>query len=247
MADRLSGKVALVTGAARGLGRAYSVAMAAEGADIAAVDVSDCSATKSQIEGLGRKSLSLTADISTEQGAEEVVKQTLEAFGRLDILVTNAAISPEQPLDEITFADWRKVLSIDLDAVFLCIKAALGHMKSRKYGRIINISSSTYFMPFPNLCHYITAKAGVIGLTRALASELGEWGITVNALAPGLTKTERTVDVPEEVWGFQVALQSIKRPEVPEDLVGAVIFLASDEAAFITGHTLSVNGGFVMH
>jgi 3-oxoacyl-[acyl-carrier protein] reductase len=120
-------------------------------------------------------------------------------------------------------------------------------MKSRKYGRIINISSSTYFMPFPNLCHYITAKAGVIGLTRALASELGEWGITVNALAPGLTKTERTVDVPEEVWGFQVALQSIKRPEVPEDLVGAVIFLASDEAAFITGHTLSVNGGFVMH
>lgn len=247
MTKRLEGRVAIITGAARGIGRAYSLGMAREGAHIVAVDLLDLSGTKSAVEELGVKALALKADISVEEETLRMVKEAMDSFGRIDILMNNAALSPEQPLDEITFADWRKVLSVDVDGVFLCAKAVIPHMKRQRYGRIINISSSTVFMSFPNLLHYITAKAGVIGMTRALATELGDYGITVNAISPGLTQTERTVTVPDEIWGMQVAMQSIKRREEPEDLVGAAIFLASDEAAFITGQTLSVCGGFVKH
>jgi NAD(P)-dependent dehydrogenase (short-subunit alcohol dehydrogenase family) len=247
MSNRLAGKVAVITGAARGLGRAYSLGMAGEGANIVAVDVSDASGTKAAVEELGATSLALKLDVSIEEDTLRLAEETVDAFGRIDILVNNAAISPEQPFDEISFADWRNLLAVDLDGVFLCIKAVVPQMKKQGYGRIINISSSTFFMTFPNLCHYITAKAGVIGMTRALSVELGGYGITVNAISPGLTQTERTVTVPQEIWDFQVSMQAIKRPETPSDLVGAVIFLASDEAAFITGQTLCVDGGFVKH
>lgn len=247
MTKRLAGRVAIITGAARGIGRAYSLGMAREGANIVAVDVLDATATKLAAEELGVKALALNLDVSNETDTLRMAREVADAFGRIDILINNAAISPEQPLDQITFEDWRRVLSVDLDGVFLCAKAVIPQMKQQRYGRIINIASSTVFMSFANLAHYITAKAGVIGLTRALATELGEYGITVNALSPGLTQTERTVTVPQEVWDWQVALQSIKRREVPEDLVGAAIFLASEEAAFITGQTLSVCGGFVKH
>jgi NAD(P)-dependent dehydrogenase (short-subunit alcohol dehydrogenase family) len=247
MGSRLAGKIALVTGAARGLGKAYCIALARDGADIVAVDVADCRATSEEVKSQGTRALSLQLDISTEPDTLEMVQKTVEHFGRMDILVNNAAISPQQSIDQISFADWRKVLSIDLDGVFLCLKAAIPQMKKQRYGRIVNIASSTFFMPYPDLCHYIAAKAGVIGLTRALAVELGEFGITVNALSPGLTKTERTADIPDEVWNFQVSLQAIRRPEVPADLVGTVVFLASEDAAFITGQTFCVDGGFVKH
>lgn len=245
MTKRLEGRVAIVTGAARGIGRAYCLAMAREGAHIVAVDVADTAPTKAAVEELGVNGLALKADVSREEDTQRMAQETIDAFGRIDILVSNAALSPEQPLDEITFADWRKVLSVDLDGVFLCAKAVIPQMKKQKSGRIINIASSTVFMSFPNLTHYITAKAGVIGMTRALATELGEHGILVNAISPGLTQTERTATVPDEIWGMQVAMQSVKRRELPEDLVGAAIFLASDDSSFITGQTLSVCGGFV--
>jgi len=247
MGSRLAGKVALVTGAARGLGKAYCLALAREGANVVAVDVADCVATANEVQAHEVKALSLKLDISTERDTLEMVHKAVERFGKLDILVNNAAISPQQPIDDISFADWRKVLSVDLDGVFLCLKAAIPQMKKQRYGRIVNIASSTFFMPYPDLSHYIAAKAGVIGLTRALAVELGEYGITVNALSPGLTKTERTADIPDEVWNFQVSLQAIRRPEVPADLVATVVFLASDDAAFITGQTICVDGGFVKH
>lgn len=245
MTKRLEGKVAIVTGAARGIGRAYCLAMAREGASIVAVDVLDATATKSAVEQLGVKSMALKTDVSSEEDTLLMAQRTIETFGRIDILISNAALSPEQPLEEITFSDWRKVMSVDLDGVFLCAKAVVPQMKRQKSGRIINIASSTVFMSFPNLTHYITAKAGVIGMTRALATELGDYGILVNAISPGLTQTERTVTVPDEVWGMQVAMQSVKRRESPEDLVGTAVFLASDDAAFITGQTISVCGGFV--
>ncbi|HET9531670.1 MAG TPA: 3-oxoacyl-ACP reductase family protein [Blastocatellia bacterium] len=243
--QRLKDKVAIITGAARGIGRAYSLGMAREGARVIAVDVSDCSEIREAVEGLGARVLALEADISVEEDTLHVAKEAVKAFGRIDILINNAAISPEQSLDEISFVDWRKVLSVNLDGVFLCTKAVIPQMKRQKYGRIINVGSATVFMPFANLTHYITAKAGVIGMTRALATELGDYGITVNALSPGLTRTERTELIPKEVWDTQIAMQSIRRQGLPEDLVGAAIFLASDEAAFITGQTLSVCGGFV--
>ena len=245
MTKRLDGKVAIVTGAARGIGRAYCLAMAREGAHIVAADLLDTAPTKNAVEEHGVKALALNVDVSREEDTLRMAQETIAAFGRIDILVSNAAISPEQPLEEISFADWRKVLAVDLDGVFLCAKAVIPQMKKQKSGRIINIASSTVFMSFPNLTHYITAKAGVIGMTRALATELGDYGILVNAISPGLTQTERTVSVPDEVWGMQVAMQSVKRREEPEDLVGAAVFLASDDAAFITGQTLSVCGGFV--
>jgi NAD(P)-dependent dehydrogenase (short-subunit alcohol dehydrogenase family) len=245
VSKRLEGKVAIVTGAARGIGRAYCLAMAREGAHIVAVDVTDPTPTKAAVEELGVRGLALTIDVSREDDTKRMAEETIAAFGRIDILISNAALSPEQPFDEITFADWRKVLAVDLDGVFLCAKAVIPQMKKQQSGRIINIASSTVFMSFPNLTHYITAKAGVIGMTRALATELGDFGILVNAISPGLTETERTVMVPEEVWGMQVAMQSVKRRETPQDLVGTAVFLASDDAAFITGQTLSVCGGFV--
>ncbi len=247
MTNRLEGRVAIITGAARGLGRAYALGMAREGANIVAVDLLDASATASAVETLGVKALVLKLDVSVEEETQRMAQETLETFGRIDILINNAAISPEQPFEEITFEDWRRVLSVDIDGVFLCAKAVVPQMKQQQSGRIINIASSTVFMSFPNLTHYITSKAGVIGLTRALATELGEHGITVNAISPGLTQTERTESVPDEIWNMQVAMQSIKRREMPEDLVGTAIFLASDEAAFITGQLLSVCGGFVKH
>lgn len=245
MSKRLEGKVAIVTGAARGIGRAYCLAMAREGASIVAVDVLDATATKTAVEQLGVNAIALKTDVSSEEDTLLMAQKTIEAFGRIDILISNAAISPEQPLEEITFSDWRKVMAVDLDGVFLCAKAVVPQMKKQKSGRIINIASSTVFMSFPNLTHYITAKAGVIGMTRALATELGDYGILVNAISPGLTQTERTVTVPDEVWGMQVAMQSVKRRESPEDLVGTAVFLASDDAAFVTGQTISVCGGFV--
>jgi len=245
MTKRLEGRVAIITGAARGIGRAYCLAMAKEGAHIVAVDVLDTSSTKSAVEGFGVKALALKADVSLEENTLRMARETIATFGRIDILISNAALSPEQPLDEITLADWRKVLAVNLDGVFLCAKAVIPQMKKQKSGRIINIASGTVFMSFPNLTHYITAKAGVIGMTRALATELGDYGILVNAISPGLTQTERTSTVPDAIWDMQVAMQSVKRRETPEDLVGAAVFLASDEAAFITGQTLSVCGGFV--
>lgn len=245
MSKRLEAKVAIVTGAARGIGRAYCLAMAREGAHIVAADVTDPTPTKVAVEELGVRGLALTIDVSREGDTKRMAEETISTFGRIDILVSNAALSPEQPLEEITFADWRKVLAVDLDGVFLCAKAVIPQMKKQQSGRIINIASSTVFMSFPNLTHYITAKAGVIGMTRALATELGDFGILVNAISPGLTETERTVTVSDEVWGMQVAMQSVKRRETPQDLVGTAVFLASDDAAFITGQTLSVCGGFV--
>lgn len=247
MGTRLADRVAIVTGAARGIGKAYCLGLAREGASVVAADVLDCSSTIAEIEKLGGRAVAASVDVSLESDAKRMAELALAQFGRIDILINNAALSPEEPLDALTFSQWRRVLSVNLDGVFLCSQAVIPAMKSSGYGRIINIASSTVSICFPDLVHYITAKAGVMGMTRAMSVELGEFGITVNSISPGLTLTERTSVVPEETWGMQVAMQSIKRKEMPEDLVGAAVFLASDDAAFITGQMFSVCGGFVKY
>lgn len=247
MGDRLAGRIAIVTGAARGLGRAFCLAFACEGADVVAVDLADASATTEAVAALGRRALALRLDVSVEEDVARLAHETLEAFDRIDVLVNNAALSPQQPFDEITFADWRRILSVNVDGVFLCTKAVVPAMRQQGRGRIINIASDTVFTNIPELVHYVTAKAGVIGMTRALATELGVHGITVNSISPGLTETERTALVDEQYWLMQVQAQAIKRRGVPPDIAGLAVFLASDDAAFITGQNVCVNGGAVKH
>lgn len=248
MGKRLEGKVAIVTGAAAGMGKAFCIGLAKEGAKIVAADIRDVSGVQAAVAAVGGSAMGVRADVSVQADVERMVQETVAAFGRVDILINNAGIYPVQSLEEITLEDWRRVLAVNLDGVFFGVKAVVPHMKKQKYGRIVNISSTTFFMGVP-IVHYVAAKGGVIGITRALAGEVGEFGITVNCIAPGLTRTEGVEASPAllGMWDTLVAAQSIKRKETADDVVGAVTFLASDESAFITGQTLCVDGGWTRH
>ena len=247
MANRLEGKVAVITGAATGIGQAYAKRLAEDGANIIIADISSGSETEALVKAAGREAASFICDVSSEQSVGQLAQDVQERFGRCDILVNNAGIYPHAAFDDIDFKEWRRVLSINLDGMFLVCKAFVPGMKQRHYGRIINATSNTAGMVVTGFTHYITSKVGVIGLTRALASELGDFGIIVNAIAPGLTPTPEN----QKVWkGSPMFVetakrQAIKRIETPEDLAKAVSFLASDDAAFITGQTLVVDGGLV--
>jgi len=242
---RLEGKVAIVTGAARGIGKAVSLGFAREGADIIAVDISDSSDTKSSAEALGVRAITITADVSDEAAVTRMIREAVDKFGHIDILANIVGIFPLQPIEQISFADWKKVLGINLDSVFLCSKAVVPHMRKQKYGRIINVSSTAYLMGVPNYVHYLATKGGVIGVTRSLAGEVGQDGITVNCIAPGLTDSEGVKEAEvAKLFDVLVPLQCIQRREVPEDLVGPALFFASDDSAFVTGQTLCVDGGW---
>jgi NAD(P)-dependent dehydrogenase (short-subunit alcohol dehydrogenase family) len=181
-----------------------------------------------------------------------MIARTVERFGRLDVLVNNAALyaalMPKRPFEELEPADWDRVLAVNVKGLFLCARAALPHLRASGQGRIINISSGTVFSGSPGFLHYVTSKGAVVAFTRALAREVGRHGITVNAIAPGLTASETALAAyPPGEMEERAASRAIKRVQVPEDLVGAVVFLASDAAAFITGQTLVVDGGNAMH
>ncbi|MEX0741907.1 MAG: SDR family NAD(P)-dependent oxidoreductase, partial [Phycisphaeraceae bacterium] len=173
---------------------------------------------------------------------------TMERFGRLDVLVNNAAIVPFTPWDELDFAAWRQIMSVNLDGMFLTCHAAQRPMREAGYGRIINMCSNSLMAGTPNMTHYVAAKGGVMGFTRALATELGSYGITVNAVAPGLTETEGTLASPhKEAFDFVQGLQAIPRRGVADDIAPMVAFLASEEAGWVTGDTVVVDGGHVRH
>jgi NAD(P)-dependent dehydrogenase (short-subunit alcohol dehydrogenase family) len=250
MTKRLAGKTVVISGAASGIGQASAVRLGEDGARVFIADRAEAGETLQMIAKVGGEATAVRCDISDPASVEALRQQVERSAGHCDILVNNAGIYPMQPFDEITFADWRRVLSVNLDSMFLMTKALSDEMRRRHWGRIINIASDTVNLLVPNLIHYITSKAGVIGFTRSLATEFGERGVTVNAIAPGLTRTPGTINqtmpgdmTPEKLFEVMAHTQSIKRSEVAADLAGAVSFLASDDAAFVTGQTLYVNGG----
>ena len=240
MAGSHEGRVAVVTGAGRGIGQAIATTLAERGASIVLVDLSDPAETASQIGG---ETLSVTADVSAERDWVRIFDETTRKFGRADIVVNNAGIYPLGGIDDIDYALWRKVLAVNLDAHFFAAKQFVPLMRQNGWGRFVNISSNSIGVPQPGLSHYMASKMGVIGFVRGLANDVGPDGITVNAVLPSLTATPGTAEAPDEMRTIVINAQAIKRLAQPNDLVGAVAFLSSDDAAFITGQSLVVDGG----
>jgi 3-oxoacyl-[acyl-carrier protein] reductase len=243
---KLKDRVAIVTGAARGLGRTFCGALAKEGAKIMAVDIAEVGDTVKEIESLGGAAKGLKVDVSSEKETQKMAEETLGAFGRIDILVNCAAIIFRKPFFEMDPDLWDRVMAVNVKGPWLCTKAVFPHMKAQKKGKIINFSSETFFTGSHGFVHYVASKGGVVGLTRSLAVELGPHHITVNAIAPGYTDSESARSI-ADVTKYDVSRTPLGRLEQPKDLLGALIFFASEDSDFITGQVLLVDGGRVMH
>lgn len=253
--DRLKDRVIIVTGGAQGIGLAYCRGLASEGARVVVADIDQASA-ETAVQSLGEKgadALAVTTDVSNPEDTEHMAKATLERFGRIDGLINNAAVFQRPamsrvPFDQIPVDEWDSLMAVNLRGVFLCCRAVAPQMKEQQSGKIVNISSGTVFFGSTNLLHYVTSKAGIIGLTRGLARELGEYNINVNAIAPGLTVSmDEMPEVRSELNQQRIQARALKRAEVPEDLVGAAVFLCSQDSDFMTGQTMVVDGGAQMH
>ena len=245
----LDGRYALVTGASRGIGRAIALRLAAEGAAVAlnfAGNVAAAEAVRKEIESAGGKAILVPADVADETAATEMVEKTAEAFGAIDILVNNAGITRDGLLLRMKEEDWDAVLNTNLKGVFHCSKAAAKFMMKKRYGRIVNLASVVGLVGNSCQANYAAAKAGVIGFTKALAKELAGRGITVNAIAPGFIRSDMTDVLPDKVKETMLAGIPLGRAGEPEDVAKAALFLASDQAAYITGQVLTVDGGMVM-
>jgi 3-oxoacyl-[acyl-carrier protein] reductase len=245
----LHDKVAIVTGAGQGIGRAYARRLAHEGARVvvAEVNVIRGQAVAAEIGRDGGQAICVPTDVTSESSCTALATATYDAFGRVDALINNAAVLStieRKPFWELDLDEWNQVLGVNAAAVFLATKAVVCHMQQQRWGRIINISSNVVFGGVPNYLHYVASKGAVYAMTRAMARELGEWNITVNTVTPGVTVTEverKTLD-PATLPAI-VARQCIGRVETPDDLAGVVAFLCSDAAGFITGQTINVDGG----
>ncbi len=248
---RLRGRTAIVTGGAYSIGRAFAEALAAEGADLAVVDVRDGKGTAAEISAnFGVKTISVACDVSAEDQVRDAVAKIDEDFGRVDILINNAALFatvPNQPLVDWDVGLWDQVMAVNVRGPFLMCKHVVPLMRRHGWGRIVNVGSGTAYKGLPNMSAYITSKAAILGLTRSLARELGDAGICVNTLAPGLIESQSVRDNPDTLVNSPqvIASRAIKRPGMPKDLLGALVFLASDDCAFVTGQTLVVDGGSI--
>lgn len=245
----LEGKVAVVTGSGQGLGRGYAMKLAEMGAKVVVAELNAEKAERvaGEIRTLGKEAIAHVLDVSDEERAQQMASAVMAKWGRIDILVNNAAYFStiiRKPFEQISGDEWDLAMRVNLKGTFNCCKAVVPYMKAQQSGAIVNVTSSTVLFGRPLYLHYVTSKAGVIGLTRALSRELGEFGIRVNTLCPGLTLTEvpRTT-ITEETVTRSIASQSIKRSGAVDDLAKALAFLVSDDAGFITGQLLNVDGG----
>ncbi len=245
---RLEGKVALVTGSGRGIGREIALAFAQEGADVVIWDVNavDAEKTARDIESLGRKTLSGQVDVTNSTQVEESINKILDKFGKIDILVNNAGITRDNLLMRMSEADWDLVIKVNLKGTFNCTKAVTRPMLKARGGKIINIASIIGIMGNAGQANYAASKAGIIALTKTTAKELASRNITANAVAPGFIDTEMTQKLSEETRAKMLELVPLARMGLPKDIANVCLFLASSDAGYITGQTIVVDGGMVM-
>jgi 3-oxoacyl-[acyl-carrier protein] reductase len=255
MKGRLEGRVAIVTGAGHGIGKAYAARLAAEGAKIvvAELDEKAAQAVAKELSAAGREALAVRTDVSDPASVASMAAATVERFGRIDVLVNNAAIfatvpMSRSPFDQITIDEWDRMMSVNLKGTWLASCAVIPQMRAQGYGKIINISSGTALKGSPSRIHYVTSKAGILGFTKTLANEVGKDNICVNCVAPGSTLSEENPDEGIVKMRTQAASsRALKRVQTPEDLTGAIVFFASADSDFITGQTLVVDGGSCLH
>ena len=247
MTDRLAGKTALVTGAAQGIGKAIAARLAADGASVYVADINGEGA-KAAAAAIGGKTKAVTVDISDPKSVTAMFDE-IKKVGGIDILVNNASIVPFVAWDDVDLDHWRKIIDVNLTGTFIVTRAATDQMRAAaKPGRVINISSNTFFAGTPNMAAYVAAKGGVIGFTRALATELGQYNITANAVTPGLIESDGVKASPHNgAFEFVEMLQAVKGKGQPEHIADVVSFLASEDARWITGQTLNVDAGMVRH
>jgi len=253
---KLENKVAIITGAAQSIGKAVALRYAMEGAKVVVNHLSQpelASAVVAKIEQHGQQAFAFGADVSIEAEVQAMVKETVARFGTVHILVNNAAIDPRKAWDEISVEEWDKVMSVNVRSQFVCAKAVFPCMREQHYGKIINVSSVTFHLGQKGYLHYVASKGAIVGLTRALAREVGDHNITVNCITPGAIKTETEIEkvgslqAQEETTAFLLKAQAIPARMHAADIEGAFVFLASDDSNFITGQTLNADAGWMMH
>ena len=250
---RLDGKVALVTGAAQGIGAEYARALAQSGAAVLLSDVADAAQVAESIARAGGQAAAVHTDVCDDVQVAAMVDEAATRFGRVDILVNNAGLFATlalKPAEDISSAEWDRVMAVNVRGTFACCRAALPHMRRQGYGKVVNVASGTVFKGTPGMLHYVASKGAVVALTRALAREAGGDGVRVNCLAPGLTMSEGVRTNPswaEQVVAANVASRALRREAEPADLVGALLFLCAPASDFMTGQTVVVDGGSVMH
>lgn len=253
--NRLEGRVAIVTGAGHGIGKAYATRLATEGAKvvIAELDEKAAHAVAEELNSQGFEALAVRTDVSDPASIERMVSATIEKFGRIDVLVNNAAVfatvpMSRSPFDQISVAEWDLMMGVNVKGTWLASCAVIPQMRKQGYGKIINVSSGTALKGSPSRIHYVTSKAGILGFTKTLANEVGKDNICVNCVAPGSTLSEESPDQGVlQMRNDAIHTRALKRVQTPEDLTGAVVFFASADSDFITGQTLVVDGGSCLH
>jgi len=241
--------VAIVSGAANGLGQAFAIALAHARYRVAGLDIADLDETAQLVEEAGSELLPLCCDVRDPDSVNAAVDEVIREFGALHVVVNNAGIYPPIPFEETTLADWRRIMRVNLDGPFLLTRAAVPHLRTAGWGRIVNIVSAVVFLGPPDLVAYTTSKAGLVGFTRALATELGPANITVNAISPGLTRTTTAARTTGADGGFERVrdMQCVPRIEEPEDLVSTLLYVCDRGSDFLTGQTINVDGGSAKH